>query len=259
MQGSMGEACAKVGGAERRAHPRVAVRVPVEIRQAGEVVGGWSEDLSQGGARIAFGPEHQLAVGDRVEMHVRLPGDPDATRVEAEVRWVGEQRKAGVQFRGAGRGKVAAFLAAFLGCMQVAEADTTVPEFNPNADVVLDMEAGGERPDEFTVLQAFEQQYGQLDQCVAESKNGRDKQLPGDVEVEVLLNPEGERPLGVNAKMPNEVSKNKSLRECLRGAVAAASYPSYDGPPVVVQFSFELESGNRVRRGRRLTPVGSRV
>ena len=66
--------------------------------------------------------------------------------------------------------------------------------------------------------------------------------LPGDVDVEVLLNPKGHEPLGINAKLPRQVDKS-SLRECLRGAVAAAAYPSYDGPPVVVNFSFELDPG----------------
>jgi hypothetical protein len=184
-----------------------------------------------------------LKVGDTVELAVRLPGRVKSTKLTAEVRWVDPRRNAGFQFRGGTGAKVAAFLAAFLSFSSMARADATVPEFDPNADVQLDMEAGGERPDEYNLLEAFQQQYDEFDQCVLSAKKGKDKQLPGDVDVSVLLNPRGAKPLGVNADLPDDVERDTSLRECLRSAVAAGPYPSYDGPPVVVQFSFELDPG----------------
>jgi hypothetical protein len=139
---------------------------------------------------------------------------------------------------------VAAFVTALLGSTAAhAATRSAVPEFDPNADVVLDMQAGGERPDDYAVLQAFEQQFDEFDLCVESSKNGKDKQLPGDVDVQVLLDPKGERPLGINATLPGKTQKDKNLRECLRTAIAAADYPSYNGVPVVVEFSFELDPG----------------
>lgn len=136
-------------------------------------------------------------------------------------------------------------IAAFLGCLTVGSnapaAQTAVPEFDPEADVELDMQAGGERPDEHLLLQAFAQQYDDFDVCVSRAKGRSARQLPGDVAVAVLLNPRGRRPLGVNATLPKPVRKNGGLRECLRAAVAAAPFPRYDGVPVVAEFSFELD------------------
>jgi len=138
---------------------------------------------------------------------------------------------------------LAAFLTALGGSM-TAFAATTVPEFDPNADVTLDMEGGSERPDEYLVMQAFEQQFSAFDRCVEAAKNGADVRLPGDVDVEVLLNPKGNRPLGVNAELSDQLEQQQPLRECLRRAVADAKYPGYQGPPIVVDFSFELDPGS---------------
>jgi len=60
----------------------------------------------------------------------------------------------------------------------------------------------------------------------------------------VLLDPNGSTPLGGNAKLPPETGAKKRLRKCLRSVAAAANYPAYDGPPVVVEFSFELDPGS---------------
>ena len=55
---------------------------------------------------------------------------------------------------------------------------------------------------------------------------------------------QGNRPLGVNAQLSEQVKQRLQLRECLRGAVADGKYPAYEGPPVVVDFSFELDPGS---------------
>jgi hypothetical protein len=227
---------------ERRAHPRVDVDVPVVINHGGGKLLSRSRDLSAGGICVAYSGDAP-AIGERVEMHVDLPGRAQPARIEAEVRWRAPG-KVGLMFRSGARTAVAAFVAALLGS-SVAHAATqsTVPEFDPNADTVLDMEAGGERPDDYAVLQAFEQQFGDFDQCVERAKKGKDTQLPGDVDVQVLLDPKGERPLGINATLPDKVEKDKNLRACLRSAIAAADYPAYNGVPVVVEFSFELDPG----------------
>ena len=59
----------------------------------------------------------------------------------------------------------------------------------------------------------------------------------------VLLNPEGRRPLGVNATMPEGLKKARELETCLREAVADVDYPSYEGRPVVVEFEIEIDPG----------------
>ncbi len=227
-------------GDERRAHPRVPIMLAAEVRHGTETTVVATQDLSEAGACITT--SDALPVGSEVEVDVELPNRNEPARVKAEVRW-NRGGKAGLLFRSGSVAAIAAFVGSVLAApVAMASTQAVVPQFDPDADIVLDMKAGGERPDEYAVMQAFEQQYGSFDECVAEAKNGRNKTLPGDVDVEVLLNPEGSQPLGINAKLDKSVDKH-SLRECLRSAVAAAEYPAYDGPPVVVTFNFELDPG----------------
>ena len=121
-----------------------------------------------------------------------------------------------------------------------------IAEFDPTADVAFDLDKYGvERPDEYAVQQAFFDQFGALDECVWAEKDRRhsEDQLLGDVSMAVKLNPEKSRPFGVNATMPEGYDKAKKLNDCLREAAASAPYPTYDGPPVVVDFEFELDPG----------------
>lgn len=122
-----------------------------------------------------------------------------------------------------------------------------VAEFDPNADISLDMDKfGSERPDEYAIQQAFFGQFGALDECVWAEKDrrGKEDQLLGDVSMSVKLNPEQSRPFGVNASMPDAYAKAQKLETCLREAAASAPYPTYDGPPVIVDFEFELDPGS---------------
>ena len=107
----------------------------------------------------------------------------------------------------------------------------------------MDMDGGSERPDQQGVLEAFSRRYDAIDACVVDSRGKSDKQIEGEAHVAVLLNPKGATPLGVNADLPTPAAKNRRLRECLRAAAASAEYPSYDGPPMVVEFDFELDPG----------------
>lgn len=224
---------------ERRAHARVPVQLAAKVHGPNGSQDLATHDLSEGGACISM--DAPLEIGSVVEVDVDLPNQLEPARVKAEVRWA-RKGKAGLIFRSGAVAAIAAFVGTMLAAPTAMAAKTSVPTFDPNADVQLDMKAGGERPDEFNLTQAFEQQYGSFDECVAAAKKNPNQTLPGDVDVEVLLNPKGHEPLGINAKLPDGVNK-RSLRECLRGAVAAADYPAYNGVPVVVTFSFELDPG----------------
>lgn len=121
-----------------------------------------------------------------------------------------------------------------------------VAEFDPNAAVELDLNGGSERPDDYAVQEAFFGQFAALDECVWAEKDRRksEDQLPGDVTLQVKLNPAGNTPYGVNAEMPERLAKATKLQTCLREAAAEAPYPSYDGPPVVVDFVTEVDPGS---------------
>ena len=139
------------------------------------------------------------------------------------------------------RAIVAALVGAGMLVSVTAAAEATAPTFDPQAPIILDHD-GAERPDELAVMAAFDSRQEAIDHCVAEVKRGEEI-VAGTADVEVLLNPEGKRPLGVNARLSEDAPKHESLRECLRAATSRAPFPAYDGPPVVVEFSFELDPG----------------
>lgn len=125
----------------------------------------------------------------------------------------------------------------------------TISTFDPDEDIQFDMDAWGTTwPDDYEVQMAFQQAFGSMDECVAEYKKGKGmklhKQLPGEVEMQVKLNPKEVRPFGVNAKLPGKFAKASGLSDCMREAAASVHYPTYDGPPLVVAFEFELDAGS---------------
>lgn len=127
----------------------------------------------------------------------------------------------------------------------------TIAEFDPNAVLELNLGGGGgggERPDDYEVQLAFNQSFGAMDECVAKHKEKRgmsgDAMLKGDLSVAVKLNPQGPRPLGVNATLPSKLDRDADLKDCIRDAVATAHFPTYDGPPVVAEFETQLDAGS---------------
>lgn len=125
----------------------------------------------------------------------------------------------------------------------VADFDPTNQDFTINLD-----KWGSERPDDYDIELAFNQTFDGMDACVADYKQKKgikpEKQLQGDLEVAVRLNPAKGPPLGVNAKLPKRYEKHDALKECIRTAVAGAPYPKYDGPPIVAEFYTQLDAGS---------------
>ena len=125
-------------------------------------------------------------------------------------------------------------------------AMASIASFDPNEDIAFDLDAyGSDRPDQYAIEQAFATRYGAFDECVAAEKKRRHKdgQLPGDVSMAIKLNPKSNKPFAVNAEL-DAGAESKQLNDCLRDAAAAATYPEYNGPPVQVKFSFELDPGS---------------
>lgn len=121
-----------------------------------------------------------------------------------------------------------------------------VAEFDPNADISLDLDKyGTEHPDEYAIQQGFFNAFEAMDKCVWDEKDrrGSEKQLPGEVTLAVKLNPEKPEPFAVNATMPEKLAKATKLKDCLREAAAQPLYPTYDGPPRVVEFEMEIDPG----------------
>jgi type IV pilus assembly protein PilZ len=72
--------------ATRRVHSRFSVVLDVTVSSEHNFYAGFVENMSVGGVFIAT---HQLKpVGDRVELHVNLPGLDQPIRGKGEVRWI---------------------------------------------------------------------------------------------------------------------------------------------------------------------------
>ncbi len=230
--------------AERREHERFPLQVAIEATHGESTLSFTSEDLSVGGAKIVG--DGGLPVGEEVNVSVALPGQSAPLAAKAEVRW-SRGGAVGLRFGRVAQAALAAFFASVVGLSgATASANVAaVPTFDPNASTEL-VADGAERPDEFVLLGAFERQRAQMDRCVEDAKAGDDVSLQGTATMEVLLNPAGKRPLGINGKVSEDAPKDTGLVECLRAATASAPYPGYDGPPVVVEFDFEIDAGYEI-------------
>ncbi len=71
--------------AERRVHPRYALRVRVDLRGPHGFTAGTTENLSRRGLFVAT--EAPYAIGDRVTVRLRLLHAPEM-ELEGEVRWI---------------------------------------------------------------------------------------------------------------------------------------------------------------------------
>jgi len=123
-----------------------------------------------------------------------------------------------------------------------------IAEFDPLADISLDMDSyGSERPDAYGVQQTFFSAFDDINDCVEAEKKRRktpeDEVFDGDVSMAVKLNPSKGRPFGVNATLPEGFEKAEKLKTCMREAAGKLAYPTYNGPPVIVDFEFELDPG----------------
>lgn len=236
---------ADLGFDDRRADARFPVRIPVYTENGGSVDSFTSTDLSVGGACLEYEGETVYEPGDKLRVALRLPNSKRTVEVDAEVRWTAKERKRfGIRFGQGARAVIAALIASIVSMAPVeASAEASVPTFDPHADTTVDGHGSGQRPDEYTLMEAFQTQFEAFDKCVAKAKGKSNKTLEGSAKMQVLLNPSGSRPLGINADMPQPHAKKKALRECLRRAAAAAPFPGYDGPPIVAEFEFELDPG----------------
>jgi hypothetical protein len=232
---------------ERRAHQRYRVRLATEAKGARGKIVCETEDISVGGACVAVDEKAPVAVGERMRLRLAVPGTRKHVDLEGEVRWLktaGRRRLAGISFGQSAQVVMGALIAGFVALSgDMVSAESTIPTFDPSSPVDLNKYDGPERPDEFTLMQAFQNQFDDFDRCIEAIKGKSGTQLEGDAKMEVLLNPAGKRPLGINAHLPSSIKKQGALKECLRKATAGAPYPSYDGPPVVVNFEFELDPG----------------
>ncbi len=124
-----------------------------------------------------------------------------------------------------------------------------IATFDPNADDVIDLDAhGSERPDDYAVQVAFRGAFEPMDECVQAAKPRHNVAAgavlhDGMMDISVKLAPKTGKALAVNATLPGKLASDKTLQSCIREAVATVAFPKYNGPPLVVEFSTEVDAG----------------
>ncbi|MCB9719090.1 MAG: hypothetical protein H6712_34915 [Myxococcales bacterium] len=127
--------------------------------------------------------------------------------------------------------------------------EASISTFDPDADVVLDLDKyGSERPDDYAVQQAFAQAYEPMDVCVLAAKERKHMAAEsvlhdGMMDISIKLDGPKGKAMAVNASLPGKLDKDSTLKDCIRDAVGGVQFPSYDGPPVVVDFHTEVDAG----------------
>ncbi|MFO0632576.1 MAG: hypothetical protein U0168_06990 [Nannocystaceae bacterium] len=117
--------------------------------------------------------------------------------------------------------------------------DSRVPRYDATATTVLDPAAGSERLDDATVRAHLRKLEPAFDRCIADAVSAGVTVGSGRVDFVFGLAPTG-KVTGVTAKAPAAI-RDSGVVPCLRTVVFEHRFPSYDGPPMGVDYSFEID------------------
>ncbi|MBK6923333.1 MAG: hypothetical protein IPH07_38450 [Deltaproteobacteria bacterium] len=116
--------------------------------------------------------------------------------------------------------------------------DRRIPKYDATATTVLDPAAGSERLDDATVRSHLRKLEPALDRCITDAATAGVSIGSGRVKFVFGLSPSG-KVTGVTAKAPPAI-RDAGIVPCLRQVVFEHRFPSYDGPPMGVDYSFEV-------------------
>jgi hypothetical protein len=116
-------------------------------------------------------------------------------------------------------------------------SDRHIPAYDPNATTVLG-DAGSERLDDPTVRKELRELEPAFDRCIADAVAAGVTVGSGRVDFVFGLTASG-KVEGVNAKAPAAIG-DSGIVPCLRKVIFDHRFPRYDGPPMGVDYSFEV-------------------
>lgn len=116
--------------------------------------------------------------------------------------------------------------------------DGRVPRFNPDADQVIGASEGSERLSDATIDRELAELDDDFQTCVREANDRVAELGTGKVTYSFGIAPSG-KVTGVNASAPQNL-EDAGLIPCVRKAVYAHRFPSYDGPPTKASSSFSV-------------------
>jgi hypothetical protein len=81
---------------KKRAHPRVECKFPVKISTDNGELSVSAVNVSLGGLSVE--PADKLTFGSTVKLSFMLPSGHSLTEIDATVRWINNENRAGLQF-----------------------------------------------------------------------------------------------------------------------------------------------------------------
>jgi hypothetical protein len=116
--------------------------------------------------------------------------------------------------------------------------DSRVPKFDPNRNESIGESAGSERIADRTIRQHLSKFEPRLNRCIAQLAEAGVDVGSGQVGFDIGIESSG-RVWGVTAQAPAAM-KQSGLVACMRLAISRYRFPSWDGPALGVEYSFEV-------------------
>jgi len=117
-------------------------------------------------------------------------------------------------------------------------ADGHIPRYDATATTVLDPDAGSERLGDHTVRAELRGLEPAFDRCIADAVAGGVTIAAGRVDFVFGLSAKG-KVTGVTAKAPAAL-RDTGILGCLRKVIYDHRFPTYDGPPMGVDYTFDV-------------------
>lgn len=117
--------------------------------------------------------------------------------------------------------------------------DSHIPKYNANRVQKIDMNSGTERLPDATIRSHLGRLESKFNKCIETAAMYSDDEIrPGGVDFVFSIEKTG-RVSGITVKAPKHL-RVFGIVPCLRKAVFDHRFPSYDGPPTGVDYSFKV-------------------
>ena len=204
---------------------------------------GWLLALGLPGAAAcpagADGPpcDGRCGPGTVCEAERCVPAPPEPAATEAEPAG-GKTKRGKRKRRRRGRGKAPAgedAKAAF-----VPPDDSRVPEYRDDRTSVIDEHSGSERLSDRAVRRHMRGLEPAFNRCIEKAALASDEDLgSGQIAFRINVDPDG-KVAGVSVDAPKNL-RVYGIVPCMRLAVFRSRFPTWDGPPMRVEYSFRVE------------------
>ena len=116
--------------------------------------------------------------------------------------------------------------------------DASVPKYDPNRGSSIGENAGSERISDRTIRQHLSRFEPRLNKCIEQLAEAGVEIGSGQVSFDIGIDPSG-KVWGVTAHAPKPIAST-GVVACMRLKISKYQFPSWDGPPLGVEYSFEI-------------------